>query len=62
VRVGGEGVEVLRKEMERALREWGGKVATGGEGLVGAAPAGSAGGGGGGKYGDEDDEDEDMDL
>jgi len=62
VRVGGEGVEVLRKEMERALREWGGKVATGGEGLVGAAPAGTAGGGGGGKYGDEDDEDEDMDL
>ncbi|KAL7412753.1 3' exoribonuclease family, domain 1-domain-containing protein [Mrakia frigida] len=61
VRVGGEGVEVLRKEMERALREWGGKVATGGEGLVGAAPAGTAGGAGG-KYGDEDDEDEDMDL
>ena len=58
VRVGGEGVEVLRKEMERCLRDWGGKVGSGGEGIVGAS--GAAGKGATATDGYEDDEDDEM--
>lgn len=56
LRIGGEGALVLKKEMDCALRKWGGKVASGADGLAtGAVPTKAEG-----RL--LDDDEDDMDL